>query len=152
MGLYRFFRNYLQQAEREVEQAYVGDVASAGDAEDNSGPWIGVDLDGTLAYHEPGTPLTTIGEPIMPMLNRVRQMLAEGARVKIFTARAGHLEQVEMIRSWLVRQGLPQLEVTNVKDYSMIRLYDDRGIQVETNTGRLVTGDLAASKLESAED
>jgi len=44
-----------------------------------------------------------------------------------------------IIRDWLKDNGLPELEITNVKDYYMHRIYDDRCIQVEKNTGRLIT-------------
>ena len=66
-------------------------------------------------------------------------MLADGVRVKIFTARASDPEQMPLIQNWLKANGLPPLEITNIKDYNMIRLYDDRSIQVEQNTGRIIT-------------
>jgi hypothetical protein len=102
-------------------------------------PWIGVDLDGTLA-HDPGTnrkgqSLDQIGSPIKPMLNRLKKWIAEGKTVKIFTARASSPKQVAMIKKWLLNQGLPGLEVTNVKDLAMIELWDDRCVQVKTNSG-----------------
>ncbi|MBU3951695.1 MAG: hypothetical protein KKF12_16290 [Proteobacteria bacterium] len=40
---------------------------------------------------------------------------------------------------WLDENGLPQMEITNVKDYGMQRLYDDRSIKVEKNTGRIIS-------------
>jgi hypothetical protein len=102
-------------------------------------PWIGVDLDGTLA-HDLGNKrenkgLEKIGSPIMPMLNRLRKWIAEGKTVKIFTARASSPRQVVMIKKWLASYGLPDLEVTNVKDLRMIELWDDRCVQVMTNSG-----------------
>jgi hypothetical protein len=102
-------------------------------------PWIGVDLDGTLA-HDPGNKrenraLEQIGSPIKPMLNRLRKWIAEGKTVKIFTARASSPRQVVMIKKWLASYGLPDLEVTNVKDLRMIELWDDRCVQVMTNLG-----------------
>lgn len=107
--------------------------------EKSSQGWVGVDLDGTLAYDDHRLSLSKIGDPVPFMLARVRQMLDKGMRVKIFTARASDTEQLPIIRKWLAEQGLPELEITNVKDYGMLRLYDDRCIQVERNTGRLVT-------------
>jgi hypothetical protein len=102
-------------------------------------PWIGVDLDGTLA-HDPGNKrenraLEQIGSPIKPMLNRLRKWIAEGKTVKIFTARASSPRQVVMIKKWLASYGLPDLEVTNVKDLRMVELWDDRCVQVTTNLG-----------------
>jgi hypothetical protein len=102
-------------------------------------PWIGVDLDGTLA-HDLGNKrgnrgLDEIGSPIKPMLNRLKRWIAEGKTVKIFTARASSPRQVVMIKKWLASYGLPDLEVTNVKDLRMIELWDDRCVQVMTNLG-----------------
>jgi hypothetical protein len=42
---------------------------------------------------------------------------------------------VAAIKEWLVSCGLPDLEVTNVKDQRMIELWDDRCVQVTTNLG-----------------
>ena len=96
-------------------------------------------MDGTLAYDNPRLSLSKIGDPIPPMLARVKKMVDNGMRVKIFTARASDTEQLPIIRKWLAENGLPELEITNIKDYSMLRLYDDRCIQVERNTGRLIS-------------
>lgn len=104
-----------------------------------SGPWIGVDLDGTLAHDISNSPddkgLGEIGSPIKPMLNRLKKWIAEGKTVKIFTARASSARQVAMVKKWLIKNGLPDLEVTNVKDLRMIELWDDRCVQVMTNLG-----------------
>ena len=79
-----------------------------------------------------------IGSPIKPMVNRLKKWIADGKTVKIFTARASSPKQVVMIKKWLVVQGLPDLEVTNVKDLRMIELWDDRCVQVMTNSGEPV--------------
>jgi hypothetical protein len=98
-------------------------------------PWIGVDLDGTLARDLGSTRGDDIGSPIEPMLVRVQRWIAEGRTVKIFTARASSPRQVAAIKEWLVSCGLPELEVTNVKDQRMIELWDDRCVQVTSNLG-----------------
>ena len=98
-------------------------------------PWIGVDLDGTLARDLGSTRGDDIGSPIEPMLARVQKWIAEGRTVKIFTARASSPRQVAAIKEWLASCGLPELEVTNVKDQRMIELWDDRCVQVTTNLG-----------------
>jgi len=98
-------------------------------------PWIGVDLDGTLARDLGSTRGDEIGSPIEPMLVRVQKWIAEGRTVKIFTARASSPRQVVAIKEWLFSCGLPDLEVTNVKDQRMIELWDDRCVQVTTNLG-----------------
>ena len=102
-------------------------------------PWIGVDLDGTLARDLGNTRSDEIGSPIEPMLIRVKRWIAEGHTVKIFTARASSPRQVAAIKEWLVSCGLPDLEVTNVKDLHMIELWDDRCVQVTTNLGEPIS-------------
>jgi hypothetical protein len=104
-------------------------------------PWIGVDLDGTLARDLGSTRRDgdEIGSPIEPMLVRVQKWIAEGRTVKIFTARASSPRQVTAIKEWLASCGLPDLEVTNVKDLHMIELWDDRCVQVTTNLGEPIS-------------
>ncbi|WP_020588799.1 hypothetical protein [Desulfobacter curvatus] len=102
------------------------------------GPWYGVDLDGTLAVWNETSTLDRIGAPIPAMVDMVRRMVDNGIRVKIFTARACDPAQIQKIRAWMTRNGLPDLEITNVKDFYMERLYDDRAIRVERNTGRIL--------------
>lgn len=96
--------------------------------------WIGVDLDGTLAEYNGST--AEIGQPLKPMLDRVKEWIKDGHTVKIVTARAGKSGQGEMIRQWCLDNDLPPLDVTDRKDFEMIELWDDRAIQVEHNTGR----------------
>ena len=48
--------------------------------------WIGVDLDGTLAFYQ-GWNEGKIGDPVPVMLARVKGWLAEGVEVRIVTAR-----------------------------------------------------------------
>ncbi|MCG8633348.1 MAG: hypothetical protein MI863_05935 [Desulfobacterales bacterium] len=112
---------------------------NAPDAKAESGPWVGVDLDGTLAVWDSRSTLDRIGPPVPAMLSYVRRMVDNGVRVKIFTARAGDPGQIPKIEKWLDRNGLTGLEITNVKDYYMERLYDDRAVQVEQNTGRIIS-------------
>ncbi len=109
-------------------------------------PWIGVDLDGTLASTESMKGLDTIGKPVPLMMKRVKMWLDEGVKVKIFTARATQEKQIPLVHKWLLKNGLPELEVTNQKDYSMTECWDDRCVQVLENTGKPV---LKASMLGS---
>lgn len=99
--------------------------------------WIGVDLDGTLAYYDQWRGEEHIGEPIPMMVARIKDWLSVGTTVKIFTARWNNGEnQIKIIQDWLEQKcGLPRLEVTATKDFSMITLWDDRCVQVEENTG-----------------
>jgi hypothetical protein len=100
--------------------------------------WVGVDLDGTLAEYHGWIGIHHIGKAITPMVERVQRWIGAGKRVKIFTARASEGEEaVAYIHAWLDKQGLPKLEVTNVKDFGMTELWDDRCISIETNTGQI---------------
>jgi hypothetical protein len=102
--------------------------------------WIGVDLDGCLAVYDTWRGELHIGEPIMPMVNRVKNWLSHGYTVKIFTARAHEASPriIETIQDWCEQHIGQRLEVTNVKDYNMRILFDDRAVQVEQNTGELI--------------
>lgn len=107
--------------------------------------WIGVDLDGTLAYYDGWKGPEHIGAPIAPMVERVKAWLAEGKyEVKIFTARVSGRDERELfavhcaIQWWLMEHIGQYLEVTCTKDYAMAELWDDRCVQVEPNTGRLI--------------
>jgi hypothetical protein len=116
------------------------DSLSIGDPrKDSSHGWIGFDIDGTLAMydfsiHGP----RPIGEPIPAMVSRLKRIIAKGTICKYFTARAESPEGVQDVRDWVTKYDLPDLEVTNVKDHSMIFLYDDRARQVIPNTGKVV--------------
>ena len=103
------------------------------------GPWVGFDLDGTLAEHSKYLGPDHIGTMIQKMKDILIEWLKQGYRVKIMTARMGHAELRDeartIIQDWLEVNGLPRLEVTCKKDYKMIRLYDDRAVQVIPNTG-----------------
>lgn len=108
-----------------------------------SSGWIGVDLDGTLAHYGRFINHLHIGDPIPAMVERVKRWLAEGREVRIFTARVSgpHQEAREVeqaVKAWCKRHIGQELAVTCVKDYDMTELYDDRAVQVEKNTGRLI--------------
>jgi hypothetical protein len=102
-------------------------------------PWIGIDLDGTLAEHATGRFRENhIGKAIPRMVDKLWGHLNKGDTVKIFTARIAkkpHMRKV--IQHWLMMQGIPPLEVTNIKDPGMTKLYDDKAIKVEKNTGKV---------------
>ncbi len=116
--------------------------------------WIGVDFDGTLAHYEGWTGGDDLGEPIPAMVERVKKWLADGKKVKVFTARVaasdrtndgGQIDDIRfanrqrwMIEEWCEKHIGQRLEVTATKDFGMIELYDDRAVQVVMNTGELV--------------
>ena len=108
-----------------------------------SSGWIGVDLDGTLAHYDKWRGHQHIGPVIEPMKQRILAWLDKGIAVKIFTARvSGDPEEAQEVRvavaKWLVSNGLPMCEITCVKDYAMLELWDDRAVQVKMNTGEPV--------------
>ena len=126
--------------------------------------WIGVDLDGTLAYYDHWRGVDHIGEPIPLMAARVKRWLAEGKDVRIFTARvdggavaigmgepAGELYQdvpmvASYIQQWCVKHFGQALPITCRKDFGMIELWDDRAVQVIPNTGRTIADELASER------
>lgn len=125
------------------------------------GGWIGVDLDGTMFTYDTWIGWNQFGQPIEPMVARVRAWTAAHVEVRIFTARVsyplatqsrcrvtgqmfdGYMMRNE-IQNLLERHGLPRLEVTCVKDVDMIELWDDRAVQVVPNTGRTLAEEHAA--------
>lgn len=107
--------------------------------------WIGVDLDGTLAVYYGWKGASHIGAPVPRMLERVKSWLAEGKEVRIFTARVYHDNSSvrvheasvarDAITAWCKEHIGQELRITNVKDYAMFELWDDRAVQVIPNTG-----------------
>lgn len=130
--------------------------------------WIGVDLDGTLAFYDHWRGPEHIGDPIPEMLDRVKNWLSEGRDVRIFTARVdggtvalsmGNADgescrNIDVVRShierWCERYVGQVLPVTNQKDYGMIELWDDRCVQVIPNTGRTIADELASERTARA--
>lgn len=110
--------------------------------------YIAVDLDGTLARYDTWEGVEHIGEPIQPMLDRVKGWLKEGKTVKIFTARASMPGHEKPIQEWLEKHGIGGLEITNAKDFDMVELWDDRAVQVVPNTGETIEDKLTDLILE----
>lgn len=115
--------------------------------------WIGVDLDGTLAVYR-GWNGGEIGEPVPAMIARVKEWLADGQEVRVFTARVaasglvngqgvaddnGFAEsQRQLIGDWCEQHLGQRLKVTATKDLGMVELWDDRAVTVEENTGKVL--------------
>lgn len=112
--------------------------------------WIGVDLDGTLAEYGGWKGEGHIGAPVPAMVERVKAWRARGMEVRIFTARVcadnGDSRDVAIVRGFIERWCLEHLgevlPVTNLKDYSMVELWDDRAVQIIANTGQRADGGL----------
>ena len=113
--------------------------------------WIGVDFDATLAHYTGWKDGEALGAPIPMMVERVKQWVAEGREVRIFTARVaetGLVNQVggvddrtfaqaqrEAIEEWCEEHVGVRLAVTAVKDFGMIEVWDDRCVRIMPNTG-----------------
>jgi len=106
--------------------------------------WIGFDLDGTLAEYSGWKGVEHIGDPVPAMAERLRSLVDRGIEVRIFTARVSgrdHAEAERHIQDWTERHFGQRLKVTNVKDFAMWALYDDRAIAVQLNTGHVLGGE-----------
>jgi len=113
-------------------------------------PWIGVDLDGTLATIDKWIGPNHIGDPIIPMVRRVKEMHAQGIRIKIFTARVSPTFQravglmegrciIPKIKVWCEQHLGFIPEITSEKDHLMVELWDDISlVNIERNTGRIL--------------
>lgn len=125
--------------------------------------WVGFDLDATLAHYDGWKGADHVGAPVPAMIELIKNMRAAGDEVRIFTARVwpiltvitpdwqiptelhwvearvvNSLISIRAIRGWCLEHIGEVLPITCVKDYAMIALYDDRAIQVEANTGRVI--------------
>jgi hypothetical protein len=99
--------------------------------------WIGVDFDGTLAtYHDGQYP--AVGEPIQPMIDRVKMWLEGGREVRIFSNRALAAADVQRVEQFCQQHFGRVLRVTNAKDHECMALYDDIAVRVVTNIGAIV--------------
>lgn len=109
---------------------------------------IAVDLDGTLAEYHGWNGPNHVGQPIIPMMERVIEWLNKGTEVCIFTARI-YEDPVALtgVRGWLVEQArvfecpaIAELEITNIKQPKFTEFWDDRAIPVHKNTGEINYG------------
>lgn len=117
--------------------------------------WTGFDFDGTLCTIDiektksSNYDFYSVGEPIPEMIEKVKQYISEGKRVKIFTARVApetliwfntsRLKTLHIIHKWCEKHIGVKLEITHEKDMFMKELYDDITLfQVERNTGKLL--------------
>src|SRR5687767_12144507 len=98
------WRTSEQESYASVSRRSAHDKASEGRSQRSKIPqisgWIGVDLDGTLAYYDGWKGPGHIGKPVPAMAKRVRKWLEQGCDVRIFTARACEPERVHYIEAW----------------------------------------------------
>lgn len=104
--------------------------------------WIGVDFDGTLVTDECRRDPDNHGAPIPRMVERVRFWLARHIEVRIVTGRVGIKASDDIInrnsctiQKFCIEHFGKPLPITCSKDQEMICLWDDRCVQVVTNTG-----------------
>lgn len=111
--------------------------------ERESRPWVGVDLDGTLAEYKHMVVWDgSIGPPVPQMVERVKALRAQGIEVRILTARVASDDarlvagQRRLVEAWCREHLGEVLAVTAQKDYDMVVLFDDRAVRIVENTGR----------------
>ncbi len=102
---------------------------------------IAVDLDGTLSKT---TTDGSIGDPIKAMVDRVNAWHAAGREVVVFTARNNG--EWRKIDAWLKLNGLPALNVTNIKIAEFSEIWDNRAIRVDTDSGEACSKCVSAAK------
>lgn len=153
----RLFRRKAAEREAKLaaEEAHEDEIRrppedTEGEGDDDGEPWIGLDLDGTLARYDGWRGLDSIGKPIPRMVRRLETWLEAGYQVKIFTARASVPGGVEAVKAWLEKHGLPELEVTNEKDFNLVEYWDDRAVQVLANRGMAVLRPAVSSMPKAA--
>jgi hypothetical protein len=123
-----------------------------------SAGWFGFDLDGTLFEYNHWRGPTHFGAPLGKgdpdsAYELLKAMLAQGEDCRIVTARVFPLGTVaqatpqrlqEARSAYLAIEKLCELHfgralpITCIKDFSMIRLFDDRARQVDPKTGKIL--------------
>ena len=117
--------------------------------------WLAVDLDGTLAIYDGWKGEEHIGDIIEPVAEKIKERVAEGWKVAIFTARVSSRLSNEVshatsvIWKWIDDNDMSQYisGITAVKGKHFIEFWDDRAIAVEKNQG-VFTEEWLRNKLE----
>lgn len=91
-----------------------------------SKPWIGIDLDGTLAHYDGWQGVKHIGDPIWSMVKVVKLLIENGVSIRIFTARCQEPDSIPYVEDWSVRYIGQKLPITDKKDFDMVAMIDDR--------------------------
>ena len=103
-----------------------------------------VDWDGTLVEYHSFKGAGVYGAPVPSMVHRVHTWLREGHEVIIYTSRVSEerdpervMQEAETIRFALHDMGLPFLQITANKYTRITEFWDDRGVRVMRNTGKI---------------
>jgi hypothetical protein len=100
---------------------------------------VACDLDGTLATYDHWRGIDHIGEPVEPVLRRVKALLEAGHQVSIFTSRVAgdwpeHIKDLETTRrhieSWCYRHVGRILPVTAHKHGWFTEIWDDKALGI----------------------
>ena len=94
--------------------------------------WIGFDFDGTLVG--PPSNGRTHGDDIESMVSLLKLFISNGITVKIFSARAGNPYSRQIVQNWLDSRGLPNVPITDTKDFNLALIIDDLAITVKNGT------------------
>lgn len=107
---------------------------------------IACDFDATLAHYEHFISPDNVGSPIPEMVRKVKEALAQGVEVVIFTARVNPGEANAKdsedattaylaIADWCKKVFGKVLPITHEKSRHFTEIWDDRAKQVIPNTG-----------------
>lgn len=108
---------------------------------------IALDFDKVLAQYD-GKDIFHTGEPIKPMVDKLKKWLEKGYKVSIFTARVAPSgadgvrtdkfikNQYKIITEFLLANGLPELEITAVKFGKFSHFVDDKAVPIISGEGK----------------
>jgi len=97
-----------------------------------------IGLNGCLSEYSCWDSKDSIGHPIPEMKKWILYFLKKGIKIKIFTARANKPELIPPIRKWLLLNGFPLLEITNIKGLDCDMIFDNNAREVINNVGVIV--------------
>ena len=103
---------------------------------------IGIDLDKTLVNDIENKPYDPkfIGEPVPLMFAIAKQLISDGHKIYIFTARVASDNpnkdiSLPYIKEWCIKYFGFELKISAEKSHHTTFLLDDRAYHVEPNTG-----------------
>jgi hypothetical protein len=122
---------------------------------EHEAPYVGFDLDGTLAKFDKWQGPGHIGPPVPKMVKKAKEFLGRGIQVRIITARLG-LPGKEAdiahraIKKWCEKHIGRKLKVQAHKTPGLVKLYDDKAERVEKNTGETDRYTCTAADIDEA--